>query len=161
MSRTSALPFLALLCGLVACGGSAEREAASATLVRVYKTPTCGCCNEWIGHLEQNGFRVEATDVRDLAAVKRRHGVPPDAEACHTALVDGYVVEGHVPAADVARLLRERPDALGLAVPGMPLGSPGMESETPEPYTVHVFDEAGLGAVFARHEPLPGHLRNP
>jgi len=95
---------------------------------------------------------VETTDVGDLNAVKRRHGVPPNAEACHTALVDGYVVEGHVPASDIERLLRERPSVRGLVVPGMPHGSPGMESATPEPYTVYAFDEAGGRSVFSRHD---------
>lgn len=121
--------------------------------ITVYKTPTCGCCTKWARHLEAHGFRVRAQDVADLGAVKRRLGVPPEAEACHTAVVQGYVVEGHVPAADVARLLAENPPVRGLAVPGMPKGSPGMESRDREPYAVRVLDDTGLGGVFSRHGP--------
>jgi hypothetical protein len=107
---------------------------------------------KWADHLAANGFRVETSDVRDLDGVKRRYGVPADSEACHTAVVEGYVVEGHVPASDVERLLDERPAVRGLVVPGMPLGSPGMESPTPEPYTVYAFDESGSRTVFSRHD---------
>ncbi len=136
---------------------AAEPGAAAGPLptVRVYKSPTCGCCTAWEKHLEAAGFPVESVPTARLAEVKQTRGVPREAEACHTALVDGYVVEGHVPADDVKRLLRERPDVRGLAVPGMPLGSPGMESPTPEPYAVYSFDAAGSLRLFQRHEPAP------
>lgn len=133
-----------------AASGASRTPAAEVT---VYKTPTCGCCTKWARHLEAHGFRVQTQDVADLAAVKRRLGVPREAEACHTAVVQGYVVEGHVPAEDVARLLDESPPVQGIAVPGMPKGSPGMESPHPEAYEVRVLDDTGLGGVFSRHGP--------
>lgn len=124
---------------------------ARAAEVTVYKTATCGCCNAWIKHLEANGFSVKAHNVNDLDAYKRRFGVSPQLAACHTAVVDGYVVEGHVPAADIKRLLAERPKVKGIAVPGMPMGSPGMEGPTKEPYSTVTFDGAGRVKVYARH----------
>ena len=167
MIRTRELLCLVFACALVACGesavsGSSDSEpsgsetsvsdAPLATLVQVYKTPSCGCCGKWAEHLEASGFEVQTTDVADLGEVKQRYGVPTGSEACHTAVVDGYVVEGHVPASDIARLLRERPAVRGLVVPGMPLGSPGMESPTPEPYAVYAFDAAGELSEFSRHQ---------
>jgi hypothetical protein len=132
---------------------AAAPASAAGPLVEVWKTPRCGCCVEWIEHLEAHGFRVERHDVPDLSEVKRQNRVPRAMEACHTALVGGYVVEGHVPAADVQRLLREKPEIRGLAVPGMPLGSPGMESPTPEPYSVYTLTDSGVGPEWSRHEP--------
>lgn len=119
--------------------------------VEVYKTPTCGCCNKWIDHLKDAGFEVEATDLRDLSPVKRQHGIPLEASACHTAVVDGYVIEGHVPAADVQRLLKEKPEVRGLVVPGMPLGSPGMEHPSPEAYSVYAIGKDGQMSVFSQY----------
>lgn len=131
----------------------AADRAGAATLpdVVVYKSPTCGCCTEWVAHLRRHGFQVRPEDVTDLQAVKARHRVPPDLQSCHTALVGGYVIEGHVPADLVERLLRERPKAVGLAVPGMPVGSPGMEvpGARAERYRVLTFDRDGKTAVFA------------
>ena len=124
---------------------------AGALEVTVYKSPTCGCCTKWIAHLEANGFKVNAHDVADLTQVKREHGVRRELTSCHTALVDGYVIEGHVPANDIQRLLQERPDVVGLAVPGMVMGSPGMEGPTSEPYNVLTFDREGNTTVFAKH----------
>jgi len=141
----------ALLAALLA--SPALEALADGPLVDVWKTPRCGCCVKWIEHLEANGFTVQRHDVMDLSEVKRQNRVPRDMEACHTATVGGYVVEGHVPAADVQRLLREKPKLRGLAVPGMPLGSPGMESPTPEPYSVYTLTESGAGAEWSRHEP--------
>lgn len=148
MPRLVAALALALLVGAGAPGARAEGP-----LVEVWKTPRCGCCVKWIEHLETHGFRVERHDLMDLSEVKRQNRVPRDMASCHTATVGGYVIEGHVPAADVQRLLRERPAILGLAVPGMPHGSPGMESPTPEPYEVYTITRSGAGAVWARHEP--------
>jgi hypothetical protein len=119
--------------------------------ITVYKTPTCGCCTKWVSHLEHNGFEVETVDMRDLRMIKSLSGVTPALASCHTAQVGGYVVEGHVPAADIKRLLRERPDVKGLTVPGMPHGSPGMETGRKDPYQVLTFDGAGNTEVFAQH----------
>jgi hypothetical protein len=130
----------------------ASAAAADPVQVQVYKSPTCGCCNKWIEHLESNGFSVHATDVPDLAPIKAENGVPRRLASCHTAFVDGYLVEGHVPAADVRRLLRERPKVSGLAVPGMPIGSPGMEGPNPERYQVLSFGPEGV-SVFSTHGP--------
>ena len=107
---------------------------AVATEIEVYKSATCGCCKEWVKHLQANGFSVKAHDVADITAQKTANGVPAKLASCHTAKVDGYVIEGHVPASDIKRLLKERPAVSGLAVPGMPVGSPGMEQGARETY---------------------------
>lgn len=133
---------------------SARAEGPPA--VAMWRSEGCGCCLVWADHLRAAGHRVEVMDVADMATLKHRLGVPADLHSCHTALVDGFVVEGHVPAADIARLLTERPAlagyaALGLAVAGMPAGSPGMEmAGYREPYDVVLFGPGGR-AVFASH----------
>jgi hypothetical protein len=120
-----------------------EGTEATSHEITVYKTPTCGCCTDWVDHLRANGFTVTVEDYDSLSAIKFIAGVPRDLESCHTAMVDGYVVEGHVPAGDIVRLLTERPAALGLSVPGMPIGSPGMEvpGRTPDAYDVILFGD--------------------
>ena len=115
---------------------------ASKADVTVHKDPNCGCCSGWVDHLRAAGFSVAAQDTTDLAGVKQQYGVPPELASCHTAIVGSYVIEGHVPALAIRRLLAERPDAKGLAVPGMPVGSPGMEGGTPQPYAVVLFGPA-------------------
>ena len=95
--------------------------------ITVWKTPNCGCCKEWVAHLRKNGFEVVTNDVQDTAPMRQKAGMPEKFASCHTATLAGYVLEGHVPAKEIRRLLREKPKALGLAVPGMPVGSPGME----------------------------------
>lgn len=127
-------------------------QAALASKVTAFRSPTCGCCSLWVKHMEEAGFQVEDRVTEDMAAVKARYGVPDGLRSCHTAVIDGYVVEGHIPAADVARLLTETPDVAGIAVPGMPIGSPGMESGNyVEPYTVFSFRQDGTVAAFAEH----------
>ena len=127
-------------------------SAAQAEEVIVYKSPTCGCCNKWVEHLQANGFTVKAQNVTDVMPYKSANGVPPALGSCHTAKVDGYVIEGHVPADDIKRLLKERPKVLGLSVPGMPIGSPGMEQGAhKEKYDVLSFDKTGQTSVYARH----------
>ena len=128
-------------------------SAQKGPAVQVYKDPTCGCCSLWVEHLRKAGFSATVTDVADMTAIKTKHGVPSQARSCHTAVVDGYTIEGHVPAADVQRLLKERPRVVGIGVPGMPIGSPGMEvaSVKPQPYDVLAFDKAGQTTVFASH----------
>ncbi len=111
--------------------------------IEVFKLSTCGCCAMWIGHLEESGFDVNAKDVDNLLTIKQMAGVPGHLHACHTATVDGYVIEGHTPASAIKKLLADRPDVKGLAVPGMPQGSPGMPSDTPEPYDVIAFGAHG------------------
>lgn len=127
--------------------------AAAENVITVYKSPDCGCCVRWIGHLQASGFKVDARDVEDLQPIRRQFGVSAEIEACHTALVDGYVIEGHVPAADIRRLLKERPKVTGLTVPDMPVGSPGMEGPNPEPYDVLTFEPNGRTRVFSSHDP--------
>lgn len=138
--------------GEVPAGEVAGQAEGALPVLKVWKSPTCGCCNRWVDHMRAAGFRVEATDVGDIGMVKRLAGIPPRLESCHTAIVAGYRIEGHVPAADVRRLLEERPAIAGLAVPGMVTGSPGMEAPdgTREPYDVLAFGRKGV-EVFARH----------
>ena len=112
---------------LAAPGAQAAPPADADETITVYKSPSCGCCKMWIEHLESEGFTVEAFDSDDMTAIKKELSVPRQMSSCHTAKVGGYTIEGHVPAADIRRLLAEQPDADGLAVPGMPVGSPGME----------------------------------
>jgi len=122
----------------------------SAVPIKVYKDPNCGCCKSWIEHLEQNGFKVEVMDMPDLSAVKNKYGVRQEIQACHTAVVGDYAIEGHVPADLIHKMLKEKPAIAGLAVPGMPMGSPGMEGATKERYNVLTFDRAGRTTVYAQ-----------
>jgi hypothetical protein len=124
---------------------------ATGVELTVYKSPTCGCCKGWVAHMKRNGFSVKAYDVNDVTPYRRQNGVTPRLTSCHTALVGGYVVEGHVPARDIQRLLQERPDIKGLAVPGMPMGSPGMEGPRKDRYQVLSFDRDGNTAVYASY----------
>ena len=128
----------------------AARPAAVAEVV-VYKSPTCQCCTKWVDYLRKQGFTVVAHDTSGMTAVKAELGVPDAVSSCHTAMVGGYVVEGHVPAADIQRLLKEHPKVVGLSVPGMVTGSPGMEGGTPERYKVMAFDAAGKTTVFSSY----------
>lgn len=139
---------------VVAVPASAElppqASGDTATLIKVYKDANCGCCNKWVEHLASNGFKVETMDMPDLSLLKQKHGVAEKLQSCHTAIVDGYVVEGHVPAEVIRKMLRERPSIAGLAVPGMPMGSPGMEGPTKERYDVLTFDRAGRTTVYSQ-----------
>ena len=130
---------------LPACGtaGSPQQQQ-----MIVFKDPTCGCCGKWVEHVRANSFAVEVKEVSDFADYSRRSGVPSKLRGCHTAIVDGYTVEGHVPAADIQRLLSERPEAKGLVVPGMPIGSPGMEGGRRQAYSVLLFGTDGRTSVF-------------
>jgi hypothetical protein len=126
-----------------------QRASVAADAV-VYKSATCGCCNGWIKHMQQNGFTTEAHNSTNLQQVKNKMGVPSRLASCHTAMIGGYIIEGHVPADVIARLLKEKPAIKGLAVPGMPMGSPGMEGPRKDPYNVVAFDEKGNTSVYAR-----------
>src|SRR5262249_50721139 len=115
----------------------------------VYKTPTCGCCSKWEKHMADNGFAIESRQMNDVGPIKAQYKVPADGMSCHTAIVQGYVVEGHVPADSVKKLLKERPTGvIGIAVGGMPIGSPGMEGPQPQHYDVLSFDAQGKTKVF-------------
>lgn len=159
--KATVLALVTLLGTGAVCAGSAAQAskkparaaAPKPVMMAVYKTPTCGCCAKWVEHMKQNGFTVHVTDMNDLSAVKTKHGVPPRSQSCHTAVVNGYVIEGHVPAADVKRMLKDKPAIAGLALPGMPAGSPGMEQpgiKSPA-YEVLSFDKRGATRVYAKH----------
>ena len=143
--------FLSAAAAGVAAGLLPARPARSAAPpASISMSRSCGCCGEWVKHLRASGLQVRAEYVEDVTVVKRRHGVPEALWSCHTGTIGGYVIEGHVPVADIERLLRERPDLNGLAVPGMPIGAPGMEQGTPQAYSTIGFGPRG-SRVFARH----------
>lgn len=138
--------FLAL--ALALCSAA----AMAAETIDVWKDPGCGCCTLWVDHLKAAGFQVRTHEASDMSAARAKNGVPQALGACHTARVGGYAIEGHVPAAEIRRLLKQRPKAAGLAVPGMPLGSPGMEADRKQPYDVLLFTADGRTSVY-RHYP--------
>jgi hypothetical protein len=146
MIRRKMLSILAPL-ALLACA-----ETAAAATLAVTKTASCGCCKHWVEHMKKAGFKVTVRNVTDVGPTARRLSVPAKLRSCHTAEIAGYAIEGHVPAADVKRLLAQRPKAAGIAVPGMVMGSPGMEQGGhKQPYQVILFDKAGNTKVFASH----------
>ena len=137
---------------LIVSVGIFTQNVKAESEMTVYKSPTCGCCDKWITHMEDNGFKVSAIDVLEMNIVKEQYGIDRRLASCHTALVDGYYIEGHVPATDVKRLLSEKPDIAGLTVPGMPVGSPGMEmGERKDPYYVIAVDKDGDIEVFNQY----------
>ena len=137
-------------------GAAAQQKAASPALpkVTVYKTSSCGCCKLWVDHMKANGFDVQAMDVgsADVRAVSKAAGLKDEDTSCHTAKIGNYTVEGHVPAADIKRMLQEKPAIAGLSAPGMPQGSPGMEQGVKEPYDVIAFKKDGTSTVYAKHK---------
>ena len=137
----------AMAAGLVA----ASLTAGAAETVEVFKSPYCGCCGHWVEYMKRNGFEVSVRDVDDVGAVRKQLGMPQKYGACHTAKVGGYVVEGHVPVEDVRKLLAEKPRAVGIAVPSMPPGSPGMPSDKPVAYDTLLVQRDGSNQVFSRH----------
>ena len=153
MAGRRTLVTLALAIG-IAWAGSVWMAAQSAPKpqMTVYKSATCGCCSKWIEHMQANGFAVKAVDVDDIDKVKRDNGVPASAASCHTGLVNGYVVEGHVPADAVLKMLKDKPAIAGIAVPGMPMGSPGMEvpGGQKDAFDIVSFDKAGKTAVYQK-----------
>jgi len=138
--------FLLSLLGLLS---GSPAQSADKPQITVYKTSTCGCCGKWADHLRDSGFEVTIEEMDDLSTIKAEHGISPRFSSCHTATVDGYVVEGHVPADVIFRLLKERPDVAGITVPGMPAGSPGMETGVIQKYQVLTFDADGNTEVYA------------
>ena len=148
--RVSAIVLLGVLTS--ASAPTTGYERATATQITVFKDPNCGCCKSWVEHLRKHGFAVAVRDTSDVSGAKRSGHVPQQLHSCHTAFVNGYVIEGHVPAADIQRLLTEKPKVAGLAVPGMPVGSPGMEmGARADSYEVVAFNRDGATRVFARH----------
>jgi hypothetical protein len=151
--RTSIAVGTAFLALTLTTGAARPTPGAipSQTKITVYKDPSCGCCKSWIEHLIKHGYAVDAKDTPAMTEVKRTLGVPDALTSCHTAVVNGYLIEGHVPAADIARLLKQKPKVAGLAVPGMVTGSPGMEGPTKQHYQVLSFDKNGKTKVFASY----------
>jgi hypothetical protein len=147
--------FVAAFIGVLAAPSPiVSAQSSGQPVMEVYKSPTCGCCSKWVEHVRQHGFTARVTDLDDRAldALKAKQGVPRTAQSCHTALISGYAIEGHVPAADVKRLLKEKPAVAGLAVAGMPVGSPGMEVPgRSQAYNVITFDKKGDSRVFASY----------
>src|SRR5260370_11978052 len=129
---------LAAIASLILLAISSPSQS-SGPLVTVFKTPTCGCCGKWVEHLRANGFTVKVQEVNDTAGYERQYPVPRTMVSCHTAVVNGYTIEGHVPAAEIKRLFNDRPKAVRLAVPGMPVGSPGMEAAQYETFSLLLF----------------------
>lgn len=147
MNRRSLLQALvASACGIPLLAG-----AAAAPVIEVYKNEGCGCCEGWIEHLKTNGFAVKAHNVADTSSYREKFGIPPELGSCHTGLVQGYAIEGHVPAREIKRLLAERPDAKGLAVLAMPIGSPGMEGNRSDPYDVVLIQAGGRRSVYQHY----------
>lgn len=148
----SGLGTLAAFAGTAMAAGAASPSGSALPPVEVFKNPSCGCCGAWVDHLKAAGFSVKVTEVADTAAVRRKQGLPDQFGSCHTGLVGGYVLEGHVPAREVKRLLAARPAALGLAVPGMPVGAPGMEvDDQKDAYQVLLVDKQGRSTVYASY----------
>ena len=136
---------------LVSALASASALAQSLPKVDIYKSPSCGCCGKWIEHMKSNGFKVEIHEVTDISGNRKKLGMPDKFGSCHTSKIGAYVVEGHVPAADVKRLLKEKPKAIGIAVPSMPPGSPGMDIPNSPPYETLLVQSDGSNQVFAKH----------
>jgi hypothetical protein len=128
-----------------------NENTAKKPTITVYKDPSCGCCKNWIQYLVRHGYQVDAKDVSDVRGIKQMLGVPSQLASCHTAVVNGYLIEGHVSAEDIDRLLAQKPKIAGLAVPGMPASSPGMDGPRTKPYQVLAFDKNGKTTVFATH----------
>lgn len=143
VSQSSAAP-------VTVASAPAENTASAAQTVKVYKDPNCGCCNKWVDHMKENGFTVETMDMPNLSMIKQKYAIGANLQSCHTAVVGDYAFEGHVPADLIARVLEEKPSIAGLAVPGMPMGSPGMEGATKDAYDVLTFDRDGRTTVYAQ-----------
>ena len=154
ISTALAIIVAAGLAYVVSAQQKAPATAAPLPKVTVYKTSSCGCCRLWVDHMRKNGFDVQAMDVSsgDVRAVSKAAGLKDADTSCHTAKIGNYTVEGHVPAGDIKRLLKEKPAIAGLSAPGMPQGSPGMEQGTTEPYDVIAFTKDGRSTVFAKHK---------
>ena len=151
-------PLMSIMIGAVillaaGLGWTFMAKNSQAEDITVFKSPSCGCCGHWVSHLQENGFKVDVKNIDDMNQIKHQLGVPSNLASCHTGKIGDYIVEGHVPAADLHRLLKEKPRVKGIAVPGMPMGSPGMEvpGEKSDHYDVVTFTEDGKTNLFASH----------
>ena len=152
LSRLNRRAWMMGAAGVVVSVATPVRAQTGPRQITIYKTPWCGCCDGWVSHMREAGFTAQVRVVQDLASIRAEHGVPDRLASCHTGVIGGYAIEGHVPASDVARLLRERPaGARALSAPGMPAGSPGMEHAGHEPYVTWVIGADGQAEVFGRH----------
>ena len=142
---------LSIILASLAFAGASAGFAQTSETIEMFKNPYCGCCAKWAEHMTKAGFKVKAHDVEDVPAMRKKFGIPEKLGSCHTAKVGNYLLEGHVPADDVKRLLKEKPKALGLAVPGMPAGSPGMDVPNSPPYDTLLVQKDGATRVFAKH----------
>lgn len=143
--------FSAVFLIILSIGFSLPSKVVHAEEIMVYKSPTCGCCKKWVKHLEKEGFKVTTKDSRDMKPIKEKFGVKPQFQSCHTAKVGKYFIEGHVSASDIKKLLKEKPDIKGLSVPGMPMGSPGMEGHKKDKYNVLAIDKSNKATIFSKH----------
>ena len=152
LATTAALAGLGLAASHPPASASATAVTAAPPLeITVYRSPSCGCCKAWATHLEQNGFTVKQVELEDLSEIKTQAGISQRLASCHTAIIGRYAIEGHVPAADIKRLVAEKPAVAGLTAPGMPQGSPGMETGRKDPYDVLAFTRDGRTTVWASH----------
>ncbi len=145
------LPALFILIFILVISILYYQSYAQDEVITVYKSPTCGCCKKWVKHLEDNGFKVKTIDTSRMSQIKDEKGIPAGARSCHTASIGKYVFEGHIPAADIKKLLAEKRPVAGLAVPGMPMGSPGMEGDHSDSYVVYEFDKQGNARVISKY----------
>ena len=144
---------LLMVCGLLSLSAGVNAEEIKPLEIEVYRSPSCGCCSKWLAHLKENEFVVKDVVTNDVQVIKDKYGVPQNMASCHTAIVNGYVVEGHVPAKDIKKLLKIQPAVIGISVPGMPAGTPGMEmGSRKDPYKVISFDKENKYQVFSRYE---------
>ena len=151
ISTVSSIGFLSVIALSVIFIPNKTKADNALPIITVYKSPTCGCCSKWVKHLENNGFVVEAKNSNKLDSIKRELGIEPQFQSCHTAKIGHYVVEGHVPASDIKRMLVDKPDIHGLAVPGMPMGSPGMEGSRKDKYNVLAIKNGASPTIFSSH----------
>ena len=153
MRTTHTIRFAVVVAAALGLGAAVSRAPtpgeAPPAVMTVYKLASCGCCAKWVDHIKSTGIQVKTIDVEDLSEIKDASGVPAALQTCHTAVIQGYIVEGHVPAEVVQQLLRDKPALAGVAVPGMPLGSPGMEGAPKQSYDIIAWDKAGKTRVFA------------
>ncbi|GAB1543561.1 DUF411 domain-containing protein [Scytonema sp. NUACC21] len=145
--------FAVMSCATAAVAGEGNTASFSGTQeITVYRSPYCSCCGGWVEHMQKHGFKIKDIKTDEIEAIKQKYNLPPQLASCHTAIVDGYVMEGHIPADNIKRLLKQKPNVAGLAVPGMPVGTPGMEmGSKKQPFAVMAFDSNGDVTVFQEY----------